>query len=87
MPEHGPLRPLLLLAPGPTIPPDEERYGVMFQRGLGRLADRTFRIGHLGVGSQAELARGFEALEGTLAVLSGAAASAGPRFPAATTGE
>jgi alanine-glyoxylate transaminase/serine-glyoxylate transaminase/serine-pyruvate transaminase len=43
--------------------------GVMFQRGLGRLAETTFRIGHMGTVGDAELARGFDALEGALASL------------------
>lgn len=49
-----------------------ERYSVMFQRGLGRLAHETLRIGHLGVVGETELARGMGALEGTLAALGGA---------------
>jgi hypothetical protein len=45
-----------------------ERIGV-FQRGLGRFADTTFRIGHLGAVGAHDAARGLDALEGTLAAL------------------
>jgi aspartate aminotransferase-like enzyme len=43
------------------------RIGALFQRGLGRFADTTFRIGHLGVVGAHDVARGLDALEGTLA--------------------
>lgn len=46
-----------------------ERFGVMFQRGLGRFAEMTVRIGHLGTVGAADVARGLEALDGTLALL------------------
>jgi aspartate aminotransferase-like enzyme len=46
-----------------------ERFGVLFQRGLGRFADTTFRIGHLGAVGALDVARGLDALEGTLAAL------------------
>lgn len=79
------------IAPQEILRTARERYGVMFQRGLGRLADTTFRIGHLGVVGETELARGFEALEGTLralgaTVVSGAWQAAIESSPAGGTG-
>lgn len=46
-----------------------EQFGVLFQRGFGRFADTTFRIGHLGAVDVSDMVRGLSALEGTLAQL------------------